>query len=158
MKRIMGLLGCMCVALAATATPSRAELIQNQRFPVSFTVFNPCANGSVGEDVLVTGEVHVLEVATVNDNNRAVAFLDAFALSGVGLVTGDEYRVIQTFLPDPFKASLQNGQGEFTTISNFLIVGPGPGNNFQIHETFHFVFNANGEATAVVTNSAVECR
>jgi hypothetical protein len=158
MKRITGLLGCMCVLVAATATSIRAELIQNQRFPVSFTVFNPCANGSVGEDVLVTGEAHILEVATVNDNNHAGAFLEAFALSGVGLTTGDEYQVIATALPDPAKGSFQNGQGEFTTIENFLIVGPGSGNNFQIHGTFHFVFNANGEATAVVTNSTVECR
>ena len=60
MKRILGLATCLCKLLAISATPSRAELIQNERTPVSFTMFDPCANSGAGEDILFTGDEYRL--------------------------------------------------------------------------------------------------
>ncbi|HMH83261.1 MAG TPA: hypothetical protein VK531_10350 [Gemmatimonadales bacterium] len=47
---------------------------------------------------------------------------------------------------------------EFTFVNNFYMIGQGPGDNFKVHETFHFPINANGVVTAVVDNFRVTCQ
>jgi len=43
-------------------------------------------------------------------------------------------------------------------VNNFRIIGQGPGNNFLVHETFHFTINANGNVTAFVDHFSVDCK
>ena len=47
---------------------------------------------------------------------------------------------------------------EFTFVNNFYMIRQGPGDNFKVHETFHFPINANGVVTAVVDNFRVTCQ
>jgi hypothetical protein len=47
---------------------------------------------------------------------------------------------------------------EYTYVNNFRIIGQGPGNNYLIHNNFHYTINANGELTAWVDNFSAECK
>ena len=110
MRKLGGIFAVALTALVAAATPAQAEVLVNETFPVSFTVFNPCALGGVGEEVLVTGDQQALFRVTENENNRSVTALLRTKATGTGLVSGDTYQVIDVRLPDPFKVSLENGQ------------------------------------------------
>ena len=50
----------------------------------------------------------------------------------MGQTTGDIYQ------------ALTGGALEFTFINNFRLIGPGPDNNLQTHQTIHLTINANG--------------
>jgi len=43
-------------------------------------------------------------------------------------------------------------------VNNFYMIGQGPGNNFKVHETYHYTIDANGELTAFVDNFSVTCK
>ena len=45
-----------------------------------------------------------------------------------------------------------------TFVNNFRLIGPGTGNDLFGHDTIRFTINANGDLTAEVVNSSVECR
>ena len=74
----------------------------------------------------------------------------------IGSDTGDIYHGTGV-TQNEFKGSLQNGQTSFTGVNNFRMIGPGPGNNYLVHETFHVTVNANGDTTVVHDNFSVEC-
>jgi hypothetical protein len=92
-------------------------------------------------------------------NLRTVLISEHFQpqdISGTGFVTGDKYQgtgITQT--SNTFSTPLPI---EFTFVNNFYMIGQGPGNNFKVHETFHFTINANGVVTAVVDNFRVTCQ
>jgi hypothetical protein len=74
-------------------------------------------------------------------------------ISGVGSPSGDTYHgtgVTQQELNA--KVGL-----ETTFINRFDIVGQ-EGTAFEVHDTFHITFNANGTVTAFVDNVSVVCR
>jgi hypothetical protein len=54
--------------------------------------------------------------------------------------------------------ALTGGASEFTFINNFRLIGQGPDNNLQVHQTIHTTINANGTVTSVVNNTSVECQ
>jgi hypothetical protein len=133
------------------------EVIQQEFVDVSFTLFNPCALDGEGEVVKVTGELHVLQRITENDNNRSVLFLAGLTATGVGLTTGDTYQVKQVALPDPAKVSLQNGQGEFQTTSTLQIIGLGGSSTLIAHFVNHRTRNAEGEITVDFIVESTKC-
>jgi hypothetical protein len=55
-------------------------------------------------------------------------------------------------------ASNPGPQFETTFINNFRIISHGPSPNFVVHDTLHLTFNDNGELTAEVVNSSVDCQ
>ena len=153
--RTLCVFGATIAAALAAVTAAQAAVILNERVPFATIAFVPCANGGAGELVLVEGRLHVLITETVNDNH--VSFKTHFqpqGASGTGLTTGDTYRatgVTQEHVS--IGPNLTN-----TFINNFRIIGPGPDNNLLVHQTIHVTFNANGELTAEVVNTSVECR
>jgi hypothetical protein len=148
-------LGFMPVALLTT--PSHAEVIQHEFLPVSFTFFNPCALDGLGEDVAVTGELHLLQTITENDNNIILVRVEGITATGVGLTTGDPYQVKSVGLPDPAKISLQNGQGEFHTTSTLKIIGLGGSSNLIAQFVDHVTRNAQGEITVSFIVQSTKC-
>lgn len=148
----------IAVADAATArSSSRASARSvSQRFPIQLEVFVPCAAGGSGETVVLSGELHdVFHISVSASGNVVVKLHDnPQGVGGVGLTTGAKYRgtgvTQETF-------GLRVGVTD-TFVNNFHIVGQGPGNNFVVHELVHLTVNANGELTALVETSRVECR
>ena len=170
MKRLL-LLSTMASLLAAcgadpTATSNGTEasnpslaataINDNQSIPLDLTVFIPCANGGSGEDVALSGFLHVLSQVTISNTGYAtvVSHFQPQGITGIGAVTGAKYQgtgaSTETFtvalgLTDTFR-------------NNFRIIGSGPGNNVLIHETFHVTVNANGTLTTSIDNLSVECK
>jgi hypothetical protein len=154
------LLAVTLVSIAAlTALPAAAQAItfrDNVRVPFETIVFVPCAAGGAGEEVFLSGSIHLLFVTTIDAGGgfHSKFHFQPQGVSGFGLITGDKYQgtgVTQGHFNG--KVGVQD-----TFVNNFRIIGQGPGNNFMIHETFHVTINANGEVTAFVDNFRVTCR
>lgn len=147
----------LLISLTGVAFSQAVAITTNEFVPFAQAVFVPCANGGAGEIVLIEGTLHLQEHVTIN-NNRVNLKIHAQpqGASGVGQITGDVYRGTGvTQEQDSF--SLTNGSFEFTFINNFRIIGPGPGNNAQTHQTVHVTINANGVVTSTVDNLSIEC-
>jgi hypothetical protein len=144
-------LGFMPVALLTT--PSHAELLQNQFLPVDSLLSNPCT----GEDVHVTGEAHILEAFTENDNNRIGVFLSGLSATGVGVTTGDTYQVKFVGLADPFKISSQNEQEQHQNTSTLKIIGLGGTSTLIALFVNHETVDADGDLTVLFEIQSTKC-
>ena len=141
-----------------TGRPALAALAitDNVIVPISLLAFIPCANGGAGEFVELTGNLHILSHITIS-NAGTVTIKTHFqpqGITGLGEVTGDKYQgtgVTQDILHLAFGET-------YTLVNNFRMIGQGPGNNFLVHETFHYTFNANGTLTVVHDNFSIECK
>ncbi len=143
---------------SATTVAKGASFTSSEKIPIELTVFVPCANGGAGEDVQLSGFLHVVSSFTINGNIvRGKTHFQPQGISGTGLSTGDKYQATGV-TQDECKGSLVNGQYEESFINNFRIIGPGPGNNYVLHENFHITINANGVLTTVVDNITSDCK
>jgi hypothetical protein len=143
--------------LAFTAFSARAAVIDNETISLDgFTVFVPCADGGNGEDVVFTGNLHVLLAVTLNASGgfHAKEHFQPQGLTGVGQSTGDKYQGTGV-TQDTFNGKVGS---TFTFVNNFRIIGQGPGNNSLLHETFHVTVNANGTTTVVHDNLTSDCK
>ncbi|MCW3090132.1 MAG: hypothetical protein JWP81_1201 [Ferruginibacter sp.] len=130
----------------------------NEKVDIDLFVFIPCANGGAGEDVILSGPLHILSSFTISDNMiSGKNHYQPQGISGIGQITGDKYQATGITL-DQFKGSLINGQYETSYVNNFRIIGQGPGNNYLVHSVTHLTYNANGELTAFVDNFSVDCK
>ena len=141
-KRLLALLTLAAAGMVAMATAGNAAVITNDEMPLAYAGFVPCANGGAGEILFGTIQVHTLITSTVNDNNVSDQFQFQPHGSMIGAVTGDTYRVTGV-TRGMSKESLQNDGHALTYVNNFRLIGPGPGNNFLVHETAHVVMNGD---------------
>jgi len=157
---IIFLLGLSLLGLGFTGAPiayaKATTVTTNLKIPIALPVFIPCALDGVGEEVKLTGNLHVLMHITFDDNGgiHAKTHFQPQGISGIGEDSGDKYQgtgVTQTQF---------NGKVgvEVTFVNNFRMIGQGKGNNFLVHETFHITVNANGDATASVDNFTTDCK
>jgi hypothetical protein len=146
----------LTIAAALSAVQAaQPAVIANQSIPFAQITFVPCAAGGAGELVLLEGTLHVLITETVNGSNASLkVHFQPQGATGTGLTTGDTYRA--TGVTQEHTAVGPTFSDTF--INNFKIIGPGPDNNLLIHETVHVTLNANGELTAEILNTSVECR
>jgi hypothetical protein len=146
----------LTIAAALSAVQAaQPAVVANESIPFATIAFVPCAAGGAGELVLVEGTLHVLITETVNDNHVSLKIhFQPQGATGMGLTTGDTYRA--TGVTQEHIALGPTITDTF--INNFRIIGPGPDNNLLVHQTIHVTFNANGELTADVVNTSVECR
>lgn len=130
--------------------------IDNVQVPIDISVFVPCAAGGVGEIVNLSGTLHMVFHTTTDASGgfHSTSLSQPQGVSGTGLTTGDKYQGTGE------TQSTFNGKvgSEFTFVSNFKIIGQGPGNNFLVHENFHVTVNPNGEVTVFVDNFSFECK
>jgi hypothetical protein len=157
------------VALAACAESAVAPMTETPAFaattetinmvePLDLVVFVDCAANGAGEDVMLTGRLHVLLHTTMSNSGilHVRSHFQPQALAGVGAATGDRYRGVGvtqdnlTVHPNGFPAT-------FSFINNFRMIGQGKGNNFHVHENTHITVNANGDVVVDRTNLRVTC-
>lgn len=149
---MVGVAGVPPVGAEATVATTSVRI----PLPQPFQRLVPCAAGGAGELVDFAGTLHVLFHTTLDGSGgfHAKTHFQPQGVTGIGLATGDIYRGT-----GGFQDQLNGAVGEeYTLIDNFRLIGPGPDNNFLLHETFHLTVNANGVATAYVSNYSVECR
>ena len=127
-------------------------VIFNGKVPIDFVVFIP----STGHLVELSGNLHEVIEETV-DSSGGIHIKEHFqpqGLSGVDLTDGTKYQA--TGVTQDQETFSANGATEFSFVNNFKIIGQGPENNFTVHETTHFTFNANGVLTATVDNLKID--
>jgi hypothetical protein len=134
---------------AATSTMSRKTPFDEERLV-------PCANGGAGEIVALHGTLHELfHITSGPAGTLTIKFLgNSQGIFGIGLTTGDRYR------------GTGSTHGTFTMhkgttnafIDNFRLVGPGPDNDFFVHETAHTTVNAKGELTVSTDKFTIDCK
>jgi hypothetical protein len=128
----------------------------NEKQPVDEMIFVPCADGGTGENVHLTGTIHILIHTTVNKNNFTTKYhFQPQGLSGTGETTGNKYEG-SGVTQEEIKGSFKNGKSIDTYINNFNIVSHGT--NYRIHVNTHITVNANGETTATVDNFTSDCK
>jgi hypothetical protein len=144
---------------AGRAGASAFTITSSTTFPISLTVFVPCAAGGAGEVVFVSGELHDLYHVTLADNGSF--HLDASdnpqGVSGVGLTTGAKYQGTGISRSDVNEASAILPLN-VTFVNNFRIIGQGPGNNLLVHDNFHVTVNPDGTVTSFHDNFSVTCQ
>jgi len=141
-----------------TSALAKADTVTtNVKYQVEWTQWVPCAMDGAGESVTLSGEMHKVYHATVNDGCGSVHITNNCQpqrITGIGLTSGDKYRATGVT-----QGSFNGWVGtRETDVNNFRIIGQGPGNNFLLHETVHITVNANGEVTADVDNYRFECK
>jgi hypothetical protein len=139
------------------ARPASAGIIANTAIPFEQVVSVPCADGGSGEDVLLTGFLHVLITETVDHEGsvHTTTHFQPMGVAGTGLTTGDVYHA--TGITRDAVNGLDVPREE-TFVNNFRLIGEGKGNNLLIHEVSHVTIDANGFVTALVDRVSVECR
>jgi hypothetical protein len=148
----------LIVVLTILTAPANAAVEVNDTTEINLAVFIPCAAGGAGEVVDLSGPLHTLISFTINGNNISGYFhFQPQGISGTGETTGAKYQATGV-TQESFKASLQNGQFNFTFVNNFRIIGQGPGNNYLVHETLHLTINADSTVTVYHDNFSVDCK
>ena len=141
---------------SGSAAAGASTFTVSQSYPVEFLMYVPCAAGGQGEVVALTGSLHYVISGTFTPGGSFKGFDSANPqnLHGLGLTTGDRYR------GTGISRVVTTGKVGFedTYVNNFRIIGQGNGNNFLLHENFHFTVNPNGTVTVFHDNLKVVCK
>jgi hypothetical protein len=161
-----GLIGCSSGstdpssgdALApGSAQGARAETFTaSSKFEAQFQVFVDCAAGGAGELVNFSGIINDVFHVTMKGDKFILKFHDQpQGIVGIGETTGARYQA--TGVTQETTTSGTVGITD-SFVNNFKIIGPGPGNNFLIHENIHVTVNANNTVTASHDQFTVDCK
>ena len=147
----------LALTVAGPAFAQALAITTNDFIPFAQIAFVPCANGGAGELVLVEGTLHIQQHITINGNRATIkSHFQPQGAGGTGLTTGDTYNAVGV-TQEVDTIALTGGATEFTFINNFRIIGQGPDNNLQVHQTIHVTINPDGTVTTVVDNTSIEC-
>jgi hypothetical protein len=156
MKRVV----CFLCAIVTVASSARAlaAVTTNISVPIDQIVFNPCADNRSGENISLSGPLHVLTSVTLTkDSVHLDTHFQPQDVTGVGSVTGTTYRATGVTREN----TTFHGAGfPFidTFVNNFRMIGRSSASNFMVHVVFHITVNANGVTTAVPEHVSVDCR
>jgi hypothetical protein len=123
---------------------SQGALTSNTQIPSSFTFFDQCS----GEDVAVSGSVHLVTTSTITDNTLSGTFHSDFKATGIGQISGLAYQE-EVVANTAFETSLINGEATRTFVGRIKIVAPGAENNQFSPIFMHTTMDANGNVTSL---------
>ena len=146
----------LTLTLAGVAFSQAFTLTTNEFIPFTQLAAVPCANGGVGEIVLVQGVLHVQNHLTFNNKRLSLkTHFQPQGAEGIGLVTGDKYQ--GTGVTQEQDSTGIIGASEFSFINNFRLIGPGPDNNLQLHQNIEITIDANNIIRTNVLNTSFDC-
>jgi hypothetical protein len=125
------------------ARPAHAELDTNVWFPTSVFARNPCT----GEVVEVASDIHMV-IRT--DENPDGGFHQTVHLNLEGSGVGNQGTTYSASLIDQLTQNIQageGGQGEFTHVTQFVVVSHGSACNISEMGVIHVTVNASGQVT-----------
>jgi hypothetical protein len=150
--------GMLLFLAAATPASAETQVIHDQS---TFSVFVPCANGGLGENV--DGLVKVHGVFSITDDGAGgfhVRIKLTFKGSGLGDVSGDTYRlhadIPEFFFPTRLNETAggaSNGAFDFSIDA----IGQGGAPNLHFRQRAQFTMNANGVVTMDMSNLDESC-
>lgn len=142
------LTGCETSSLTAPRDPRTAHVatavVASEFIPLAVPFFNTCT----GRSLLISGTLHIVHTATsdASGGTHTTSHGNFQNVSGVDLVTGDQYRAISALSGNSNINA--TGQRESRTFSVLKLVGQGPANNTTFRIQTHLTTNANGTVTA----------
>jgi hypothetical protein len=148
----------LMLVLASTAGTAHAQasvVTNTVEMDINLAATVPCAAGGEGEVVFFSGTLHGVFVTVVdsNGNFHTQSHFQPQGIRGEGLTTGDSYQ-----WTGATQASFNGQVGyENTFINNYRLIGPGPGNNLMVQQTFHATVQADGTVSAYVDRYTVTC-
>jgi hypothetical protein len=118
-----------------------------------FVFDDPC----FGEPVLISGDIHDLFHVTLTGNGTGHIQIEdnPQGVTGIGTVTGKKWQGTGVTRDDANFSAVPFNE---TFVNNFRIIGPGPNNNFVIHDNIHITVNANGTVTSFHDNTFASCQ
>ena len=124
----------------------------NVMAPFSGTEPNPCN----GEDVLFSGQMHVVIHTTVSaSGNIHFDSLDNYAdVKGIGLATSTPYTITDSTHED---LNLNGPAMNATVTEQHIVNSHGPATNFFLHDVLHITVDATGMPSASVDNIRTGC-
>jgi hypothetical protein len=141
-RRLIALVVTVSVVLLLASGVAMAQATTetiNIRSPESFTIDNPCPGYE--EPIQVDGVFHHVGHVTQFEGNlfRFVGHTNTTNVTGIGLVTGDEYRFINSggFAGGGTTAG---GTNTLTDEVSYIIVSKGASPNFMLHAQLTLVF------------------
>jgi hypothetical protein len=150
--------GVLALVVGSGVAFAQAQVIQEHETTpfVDMVVTNPCT----GEEVIFSGNLHVYTRLTITPDGAfhgGIYHVNTQDAAGVGLSTGDEYRLISPFnLSQNSPAPLSTTRAQ-TSTAPLTVVSTGASPNWLLHTTFHFTMNANGTVTADIAHIREEC-
>ena len=152
--RLARTLVCAALLSVIVVSSGQAALSTNTWVPSSFTFFDQCT----GENVAVSGDVHVLVTSGTSGTNVAGTFHSDFQATGIGQSSGLKYEE-HVVANSSFTASLINGEATFTFVGRITITAPGANNNQTSPIYMHTTVNANGDVTSnTIDAPTIFCR
>ena len=154
MKYVCLIALALAMLLPVTVSAQATTTTTNEQVPFNMTLNNAC----LGEPVVLSGTLHVLNHVTVTPAGDV--YLKTHAqpqgVTGTGQVSGMKWQAtgvtqqeVHTRTALPFTR---------TFVNNFKIVGEGKAPNYMVHNLIHVTVNPNGVTTSDVSNTSVECR
>jgi hypothetical protein len=124
--------------------------------PYESTLFMPCANDGIGEDVILTGTVKIVRQET-NNNQRFTFTLHAIpeGVTGVGLSTGDTSTARGGTQAAVTGTIEYGGQYSATYIQQMRFAGQGI--SFVVKYKFHVTVTSDGEISTRIDDEKIEC-
>jgi hypothetical protein len=134
----------------AAIRPQRAAQGINVSVPVSGVLTNACN----GEEVALSGAIHVRKRTTRGDHHISLTE-NGQNLTGVGLVTGVTYRVSAHV---HLTVNTTRGASELVFVELVNFVGQGDVPNFTTIIRVHLTINANGDIINISNDLETYCR
>lgn len=123
--------------------------------PFETTVFVPCANGGVGEDVKLTGFTNFIYGLTWTDHGFKVLYHDnVHQVTGVGLSSGESF-VASGGTNGSALGIWYSSQWVATTIRQMKIVGQNT--RFTVSYKYHITITNDGNVTVNSTEQTANC-
>jgi hypothetical protein len=135
----------MAALMLLAAAPATAAS-QSIRYQDNFSVFVPCANGGLGEDIDGTVRVHELIGVTEDGAGGFHSHIEVnYHGVAVGAVTGDIYRIV--FDGSTFDNDVAGGGEAFDLILRGDAIGQGTASDFGTTIRSRVTVNAHGDVT-----------
>jgi len=160
--RRAGIVLCACILLIFGSPASSKASAITEHFDASYPIISQeitwdCLGS--GESIIMNGTIHIQGHVTYDANGIGHFFVEQNmqGVSGVGLTTGTVYQFIDS-RPQNASDHLTTSSGkESIFVITTHIIGQGPANNLLDHETYHAIYNANGELTTYLDKITFDC-
>ena len=146
---LAGVVAAVALLVSVVVPAEASATVSVSRFPISFSLFNPCTN----EDVDFSGSALVVIETTPDDGDFIFHSVD-IGVKGIGQTTGTEY--VETFAIAVAQQGIEaTGPYAETNAVKSRLIAPGPRNDLTFSIVFHFTVDPAGQIVAfhnTVTN------
>ncbi len=161
-RATVAILVCAAVGFPVLPAHAAAEHTRktNERVPIEYVVFVPCANDGAGETVVLSGTAHILEHVVIDEGEEPaphVLYRTQISLSGVGESTGETYRAVVFELDEYTERGDEDTPYQRTFIEHLRLVGQSSGTVFVVRSISHHTVSEAGRVTASFTFETVSC-